>query len=587
MRGNILDRVSLELTPYLREPLQYVGDSRVKWIGIFAPTQSGKSVFLQGAVADAIDQDPGPLLYLFPDERSGKKQLKEKIISMIEKSPFLAKHKTGRVHDISKDEVYLDNMSISPGWAGSLGSMSSTSYKRVVLDEVRLMPLTTGSESNAIKFSGDRLTTYFDMGIGQGYMVSSPSTEGDLLHQQLDIPGTTVLYWQVPCPHCGEYQELDFFVNMKWNEKEETAKCLCRYCNGEFRDDNKKVSWNKGGVYAPKDAKIRQDGSLIEPFEITERLFFHWSSMESPFRRFHLIWSEYVQTKGKLHDYKNFWQCWLARFWVEDESRTSIVALRERREKYYKRDVDKRVKVITAGIDTQDHGFYVVVRGWGKGKFTCLIDQFNIKCEIEVSTESEIRDLFIKNIFNTTYAKENGEKWKVAMTAIDTGGHKTTNIYNIATGFPGLILVKGRNNQSKTIVYSKENNLYLTRTVEYLEETEDRCLDKNWILPYNVEEDFLSQYCNIRKRIFTNKRTGEKKVEWIKIGQNDYRFADLHTMICLDVPTEDQTTIRKKLEIDDFKLNPAHSYAEVNKQESYEHTNYEEQGDFGINSFRW
>ena len=585
LRGNILEKIDLSLTPYIREPLTYVGDSRVHWIGIIAATQSAKSVFLQGVVADAIDQDPGPLLYLFPDEKSGKKQLKEKIIGMIEKSEFLTAHKTSRVFDISKTEVFLDNMTITPGWAGSIATMSSTAYKRAVLDEVRLMPLTTGNESNAIKFSNDRLTTYFDMGLGQGYMVSSPSVEGDLLHEQLSVLGTLDLYWQVPCPHCGEYQELDFFINVKWDAKAEAARCLCRFCNGEFKDDDKKVSWNNKGVYAPKGAKIRQDGTLIEPYEIHERMFFHWSSLESPFRRFQVIWNEFLQTKNKLHDYKNFWQCWLAKFWIDDASKTSVAGLKERRSTYDKRDVPDKVKILTAGIDTQDDGFYVVVRGFGANKYTALVDEFFIACPIDIADENEIKNLLEHQVFDAVY---NGgdTRWKISMVGIDTGGHRTKTLYTVAYNFPQLFLVKGRNNQDTTIAYSKEHNLYLVRTCEYLEETDIKSLSSDFLLPHNVSEDFCIQYCNIRKTLHQNKRTGEKKVEWKKVGRCDYRFADIHSFICLDIPT-DKGVVRAEVEKEDFLINPYKKLVEQETVYSNANSNYEEQSDYHIGSFRW
>lgn len=584
MRGNILEKIDLTLTPYLREPLSYVGDSRVKWIGVIAATQSGKSVFLQGAVADAIDQDPGPLLYLFPDEKSGKKQLKEKIIGMIEKSDFLSAHKTDRIYDISKTEVSLDNMSITPGWAGSIATMSSTAYKRAVLDEVRLMPLTTGNESNAIKFSGDRLTTYFDMGLGQGYMVSSPSVEGDLLHQQLSIPNTVDLYWHVPCPHCGEYQELDFFINIKWNEKEERAICCCKYCAGEFKDDDKKSSWNCKGVYAPKDAKIRQDGTLLEPYEVSERMFFHWCSLASPFRRFQVIWNEFIQTKNKLHDYRNFWQCWLAKFWIDDESKTSVVGLKERCSTYYKRDVPEGIKILVAGIDTQDDGFYVVVRGFGSNKLTALIDEFYIECPINVADAQEIRDLWERQIFDAIYTGAK-TRWQVAMVAIDTGGHRTKTLYGIASNYPQLILVKGRNNQNTTITYSKDVNLYLVRTCEYLDETDTKSQSSDFLLPHNISDDYCTQFCNIRKVIHQNKRTGEKKVEWKKVGRCDYRFADIHSFICLDIPTE-RGILRAELEKEDFIFNPYKKLVE-HTVATNANTNFNEQSDYNVSSFHW
>lgn len=568
-KSNILDHIDLSLTPYLREPLTYVGDPKVHWIGVFAPTQSGKSVFLQGCVADAIDQDPGPLLYLFPDEKSAKKQFEEKIIGMIDKSPFLATHKTGRAHDISKYSADLDNMTISIGWAGSLSTMSSTPYKRCVLDEVRLMKLEVGKESNAIKFAGDRLTTYLDMGIGQGYLVSSPSVKGDLLHQQLSVPGTTVLYWKVPCPVCGEYQELDFFTQVKFSKAQDRVICSCKFCGGEFPDTDRKISWNAKGVYAPKKVNVKLDGSLEEPYEVTNRMFYHWSSMESPFRSFTRIYNEYIQTKDKIHDYKNFWQCWLARFWIEDISKTDKLKLNEHKIGYQKGDVPKGVKMLTAGIDTQDDGFYVSVRGWGDLRRVWLIDEFKIASDIHTSTVEDFTQIFERDIFSRVYVGEDRKRWRVALAAIDTGGHRTKEIYSAAPAFPNLLLIKGAHaTQVSPYTYNSDLNLYHVKTSDYLEETEIRCESKDWFLPANVSEDYLTQFCNIRKTRPKNAKTGEEKTVWKKVGQCDFRFADVHSFICLDLPNE-RGSLRSEVEKDGFRWNPCDEERAETKTESY------------------
>jgi len=573
------------LTPYLIEPLSYIGNTEVDWIGIFAPTQSGKSVFLQCAVADAIDQDPGPLLYLLPDEVSGKKQIREKVIQMIDKSPFLSAHLTGRKFDVNLREVSLDNMTITTGWAGSLSRMSSTPYKRVVLDEVRLMKLAVGEESNAIKFAGDRLTTYLDMGIGQGYMVSSPSVEGDLLHQQLSVPNTLVLVYHVPCLKCGEYQQLDFFTHLKFDKDLGKAKCLCIHCGAEFPDEDKKRSWNKNGVYAPKGAIIYPDGSLKEPYEPRERMFFHWSSMESPFRSFHRIWNEYVQTKDKLQDYRNFWQCWLARFWINDISKTSVLQLKDKRGQYSKQDVPDGTKVLLAGIDTQDDGFYICVRAFGEQRRTWLVDEYFIPCKMELMQTDEITTYFQRDLFDRIYLGFDNKPWKVALVAIDTGGHRTQAIYQAAKNFPKLVLVKGKDAQNTTFMYNKDINLYLVRTCEYLDETEERCQTATWNLPENVSQDYLNQFCNIRKKQEQNKRTGEKTIVWKKIGRCDYRFADLHAFILLDLPT-DRGQLRSELEKPLFYYNPMYDLANRAKAElaqAYE----EPQNGYDIGDFNW
>ena len=100
-------------------------------------------------------------------------------------------------------------------------------------------------------------------------------------------------------------------------------------------------------------------------------------------------------------------------------------------------------------------------------------------------------------------------------------------------------MVKGAHETQRiTIQYSKDYNLYLVRTSEYLEETDTRSQQENFLLPCDVSKDFLAQYCAIRKTENQNKKTGEVKTVWKKIGQNDFRMADVHAFIVLDIPTE-------------------------------------------------
>jgi len=581
-KSNILGEIDMSLTPYLEMPLSLIGNNKVKWVIIIAPTQSGKTVFLQAAVSDCIDQDPGPLLYLLPNEKMGKKHIKEKVIDVIEATPDLAVHKTERVRDISKSGIELDHMTIHLGWGGSLGSVSSFPMKKVCVDEARLMPLTVGGESNPIQLAEDRLTTYLDMGIGQGYIVSSPSVEGDLLHQQLDKKNASVWFWQVPCPECNEYQPLSH----KYNIMGKGGKCRCRYCGAIFEDEDKKRSFNAKGKYVRRilneDNKWEhttgnESDENYYPFELSEIMIFWWNSEVSPFRSFKRIYNKYEEVKDKLHDLKNFIQCWEAEFWIDDISKTSAVKLKQRKTDLYTRgEVPKGVRVITTGIDTQDNGFYVSVRGWGSKKFTCLIDHYFVSCPMEIATKEDVIVAF-QSIENRIYIGEK-ERWQSCLTAIDTGGHRTKEIYEALAHFDRFIMVKGRNNQTVRFSFNKDLNLYLVRTCEYLDETEERSDSSSFILPRDTEDNFCIQYCNIRKVRETNKKTGEQKIIWKKTNQCDYRMADIHTFFCLDVPT-DFGVLRHKIEEEFFKYNP---YRQLKMEEvpiydsSPSNTTYEE-----------
>ena len=566
-------------------PCSLIGNPSVELLGAIAPTQSGKTVFLQTAVMYAIDQDPGPLLYVLPDENAAKKQIK-RIQDIVKESDHFHKYLTGNKKDISQYKITLNNMTIEIGWAGGLATLSSDPRKVVVWDEARLMPLTTGEESNAIKLGMDRLTTYLHFGIGQGFMVSSPSVEGDLLHQQLSVPGTTTLYWHVPCPKCGKYQLLDFFKNLKVSKGK--AICECIFCNGSFGDLNHKREWNEYGVYAPKNAKINDDGSLEEPIKKTKRMFFRWSSMESPFRTFQKIWDEFRQTKDKIHDYRNFWQCWLARFWVNDISKTTKQGLNSRKCKLRKGEVPLGTKLVTMGIDTQDDGFYVVARAW-TGSETYLIDETFLASPIATATVKDIRDLFKRDVIDRTFTcTETLVKWKAALIGIDTGGHRTKILYEATECFKEVVWCKGAKGvQSTTIKYNKELNLYHVKTDEYLDETENIVDSNISYLPNNISEKYLTHFTNVRKRKFQNKRTGEEKIEWVKIGKYDLRYADLHSFIVLDIPTS-KGTFRNELEKPDWSYNPSEYLKKVVRERSIKNRELPDAGNpYNIPDINW
>lgn len=570
-KSNILSKIDLELTPYIKFPISLKGNGQVKWVFIIAPTQSGKTVSLQVAIADAIDQDPGTLIYINPDEVLSKKNMHGKVIEMINNTPCLKEHTQG-VKKTSRSEIELDNMTIYPAWAGSLATLSSIAAKTVILDELRLMKLMIGDESNALKLANDRLTTYLHMGLGQGFGVSTPSVEGDLLHQQLTVPSTLVLKWAVKCENCGKVQVLDFFKNKKIIERngEEIYKCTCVACGHDFDDSDQKRKMNSTGRYV-----IETNSGLLDlPPELPDRVLCWYDSMVSPFRSFQAIWQEFKKTKDKLHDFKNFWQCWLAKFWIDDISKTSVDELEKHKVEDIVGVVPEWCKLLTAGIDSQKSGFYVVVRAWGANRRSRVIDAYHLECRLPIADENDVRNIIKRDVTNRIYTTLENKKWQIGMYAIDTGGNRTKQIYAGTSGLERIIWVKGRDNQNVTINYSKDYNLYLVRTIEYLDETEEKSFSDNFEIAKNITKDFLRQYVNIRKTRKVNKNTNEVTYIYKHIGQFDYRMADIHSFICLDIPTS-EGTFRKELEQLDFSFNPIIKKIEEEAKETIEGLNDE------------
>ena len=588
-KTNFNTKFELSLTPYLELPLSLIGKNSVEWIFIIKPTQSGGTVFLQATVADAIDQDPGSLIYVTPNEILTGKGMK-RIGEIIKGTPDLAKHIINK-RSISKVKIDLDNMEIFPAWAGSLGTLSETPAKRVVLDEIRLMPLTMGDESNAIKMAEDRLTTFKKFGLAQGYGVSTPSIEGDLLHQQLTVVNTRVLRWHIRCWNCGKPQILDFWKNIRINKDTKKPECICVACGYKFDDKDNKKFMNKNGFYAPYSLKDSELCDSLEMPELKGRVICWYSSLDSPFRSWSAIYNEYIQTRDKLHDYKNFIQCWLVKFWIDDISKTSVALLKERKDKSLDRGiVPSWCKVLLGGIDTQDDGFYVTIRAFGSGKKSHLVDHYFISCKIGEADTPTIYKLIKTNLQDRIFQGHKVTvKWKVALYGWDTGGHRTKHIYAaVAMGLINAVMVKGRDNQDTSIRYNKEIDLYLVRNIEYLEETEKHSMSEDFTLPDDTGLDYLRHFCNIRKKRDENKKTGEKKVIWVRVGKYDYRMADVHAYICLDIPHADGT-FRNRLNEKGYIFNPMVKRLEVIENTDDDHV-YEDEDDrenYQIDEIDW
>lgn len=559
IKSNALDRIKLKLTPYLIAPISLIGDGEVQWIILIAPTQSGKTVFLQVAVADAIDQDPGTCLYIFPDENNGKAALKEKIIGMIEENPFLLKHVIGPHKTcLSVTKIELDNMTIWPAWAGSLGTLSSKPAKIIIYDEIRLMKLTIGKESNALKLGDDRVTTYSKFGQARVYGVSSPAYKGDLLYKQTKVLGTVILKWMFKCQNCDKFFVPNFYKHVKWEGDIKNAFIICPFCKIKQEEGEFKFKLNVSGKYGIRKEHHGQR-EIPNIKELKERRMLFWyDSLASPFRSIADIALEYITTKPEIANYRNFVQCWLAIFWEEDVSKISKRKLEDRKRKGYRRGkVPIETKFLTAGVDAQDVGFYTTIYAWGNNKECTLVDHFLIECHKDNTTWSKTREILNNRLNNRLW-----EGWLVAAWGIDIAdGDRTNEIREATSNMERCFNIIGApDKQVVNIKYFKDLNYYKVKKSIYLEETDIIAVSDNFFIPEDVEQDFLTQFPNARKIKDTNKKTGENIFTWVKVGQNDYRMATVYAFECLDFMIGD-FTLRDQLEVSNFIYNPAIMYS--------------------------
>ena len=557
MKSNVLDRIDLAITPYLRDPISLIGDEAVHWIYVIAPTQSGKTVILQVAVADTIDQNPGTLLYIYPDENNGKAAMEEKLIEMIKETPFLYKHVVQpEKSNLSTKKIKLDNMTIWPAWSGSLGTLSSKPAKVIILDEIRLMKLVIGKESNAIKLASDRVTTFEAFGQAQAIGVTTPSVKGDLMYQQTLIPDIRILHRMLKCQNCDKYWRPIFSKHVRRDKGTDEAILLCPHChNRQVEGEFKKQLNFKSKYGVPKIHSGEKEIPDLEHFKRRKMLFWY-ESISSPFRSIERIRREYEETFGKIEDYKNFIQCWCAQFWEDDISKVNDKVLRDRKLiGHIKGKVPFGTKYLTAGVDVQDSGFYVVVSAWTHDKSCYIVDQFHIECSIEGASWIKTRSILERRLNTRKW-----DGWMVAAWTIDIAdGDRSDEIIAATSEMDRCYRIRGSssNTQVTNIQYMKDLDYYRVKAYPYLNESDLLAITDKFILPEDVDEDFIHQFSNARKIREQHPKTGEDIITWKKSGQNDYRMAFVYSMESLDFIIEGDYTLRDMMERDGYLNNPA------------------------------
>lgn len=360
---------------YAIEPMDAFVDPLLEELTLMAAAQSVKTEIAHNQLGYAIKNDPAPALVVMPSIKTTG-TVNERIKSMIIGSPELARHLTGKEDDVSSRKIKLDNMPIYFATAGSDADLRNVLARYLLLDETDGYPLTTekGKQGSPIGQARARATTYWNRKIIKS---CTPTVESGYINQEYQRSDRRQ-YW-MPCPHCLGYQVLKFkqlkHVGCKLGEwpkdkREEdyilsnsVARYECEYC-GEEIEERDKPWMDRMGTWVPDGHRIERDGTVEFPVQRTRHRGYRWSAIISPFVTWHQMMAEFFKTKDNPGDYQNFVNLFLGEIWQEatvkkDES--EILALRTERPPLI---VPAGTVALTAGVDNQKHGKWVVVRAW-------------------------------------------------------------------------------------------------------------------------------------------------------------------------------------------------------------------------------
>lgn len=407
-------------TPLMREIMDcFSANSRVTDIALMKPSQYGASEAVNNVIGYTMDHSPCPIMVMLPTIESRDSWKVQKLNPLLLETPVI-KELIGGIR--SRDAANRQDLIDFPGGVlflsggNSPNSYAQKSVRIIILDDFDRFPSEIGDEGD-VETLADGRTKAFARAIR--CKISTPTRKDTSLIYRAFMEGDQRRYY-VPCPHCGEYQPLewggpDVPLGMKWNEMRTQVWYQCRACFGEIYEHHKPEMLKEGRwVAANPDARKRS---------------YQWSSMYCSlglgpsWLELAQQWQIAQKDPAKLQAFIN---TQLGEVWEEKGDSIEPTGLLARLEAYPE---DLRPLARTAGVDVQKDRLEVTVDDWSLGE-ECwrqahiIIPGDTAQPDVWEQLGQELAD------------------WKVEACAIDSG-YNTSMVYAFVEKRKWCFAVKG------------------------------------------------------------------------------------------------------------------------------------------------
>ena len=395
------------VTPYLVDVMNEFNNYETEKIIFAKPTQIGGTEALQNIVGYIVSQDPAPTMIVYPTETLAKSVSENRLQPMLMASADLEKRFD---KNSSLLELQFDGMYLTLAGSNSPSGLSSKPIRFLLLDEVDKYPGASSREADPVRLALERTKTFHNKKI---YLTSTPTLKTGHIWREKEEADIEKHYF-VPCPHCGEYIELQFKnirfpddEDMGYADRAEFAVYVCQIC-GCIITDNAKHGMLKQGEWRVVRCNTKYARNVA----------FWINTLYSPFVRWADIAKEFLATKDDPDSFQNFVNSWLAEPWEDTKLKTNAELVMDRQTEVAQFVVPSWAKMLTAGVDVQESSLYWTIRAWGD-----YLTSQNI-AHGQALSFSEI-DI----IMNTEYMTEKNEPVLVNLCLLDSGD-QTDAVYD-------------------------------------------------------------------------------------------------------------------------------------------------------------
>ena len=441
--GAHLERWDHETAYYLREPMEWLSSDQYDTIAIVGPGACGKTMIAENWLLYTIESDPADLLWYLNADAATESYVKGRIEPLLDQHERLIGHlRHGR------DSVGFKRF--RGGRAEFLTFTASTvvnkHVSRIVFDEVDNADDSMGDPLSVLN---PRRQAALEMGADSKLLLISHPDRGVPIDAPRDRQrGIMAVYtdstrctWWWRCPNCGAHSSphpgtarrmvLDWPKDAPLDVIEREARLICP-SNGCLITDHERRAMNRTGRWIGAGEEIDEDGHVTGE-RLPVRTAGAWIlGVMSPFTKGGLgglararAAAERKAEHGDDADLRTV----IVKTWGEPYAQPKQVGsvdaavLAERAEPDLRLGtVPAGVRFLTAWADAQGNRFELIVRGWGAGRESWVVDHQVIPAE--PSTNAEDWDDLLERLAETAYplADGSGRAMKIRAAGFDSQG---------------------------------------------------------------------------------------------------------------------------------------------------------------------
>ena len=423
------------VTPWVRGWFDMLQDPDIHTVVLETGAQVSKTTTAMAFLCYCMAMDPDPILYAMPSGDMAATLSVNRLLPMIEESPSVRACLSGNRYDTTAMEYKTRDTVVRFIGLLSPGNTASFPHRYVIIDEPdKIIRENIGREGDVLQLLMARSRQFWNR---KRLIVCTPTTEQGYVHRYF-LLGDQRRYF-VPCPLCGHHQVLVwprvmFDSKLSPADAGASAWYKCEKCDGRIEDRHR--------AWMTANGEWRATASPKRPGYASAHLSSLYSNSDEC--SMSALVEKFLSVKDNASELREFVNQDLAEIWTEKPrsavERGHIWSIRDR--KKYRRGtipLSGGGFILAIVADVQDA--ILVWTVWALSmRDVALVDH---------GTCTSFDDL--RDISQRTFPDQDGNGHVVFIQGVDTGGHRTEEVYNYCLNSSLLTIpIKGDTGASTT-----------------------------------------------------------------------------------------------------------------------------------------